>query len=110
MVKFLISGNYIGEGIKGLLSEGGSSRRTAIEKLANSLGGNVECIYYAFGKYDIYGIINIPDRAAMAAFSLKASATGLVKVKCTALLTPEEIDEAVKKTSEYRAPGQSWFQ
>jgi uncharacterized protein with GYD domain len=110
MVKFLVSGNYIGEGIRGLLTEGGSSRRAAIEKLATSLGGNVECIYYAFGKYDVYFIINVPDRTAMATFSIKASATGLVKVTCTALLTPEEIDDAVKRTSEYRPPGQSWFQ
>jgi uncharacterized protein with GYD domain len=110
MVKFLVYGNYIGEGIRGLLTEGGSSRRVVIEKLASSLGGNVECTYYAFGDYDVYCIINMPDRASMAAFSLKASATGLVKVKCIALMTPEEIDEAIKKTSEYRAPGQSWFQ
>jgi uncharacterized protein with GYD domain len=109
MAKFLVSGNYIGEGVRGLLIEGGTSRRIAIEKLATSLGGSIECIYYAFGKYDIYGIINMPDKASMAAFSLKASSSGLVRVKCTTLLTPEEIDDAVKKTSEYRAPGQSWF-
>lgn len=109
MAKYLVCGKYMGEGIKGLLSEGGSSRRTVIEKLATSLGGSVDCIYYAFGEYDIYGIVNMPDSASMAAFSLKISASGLVGVKCVALLAPEEIDEAIKKTSEYRAPGQSWF-
>lgn len=109
MAKYLVCANYIGEGIQGLINEGGSSRRTVIDKLATSLNGKVDCVYYAFGDFDIYGIIDMPDRASMAAFSLKASASGLVSVKCVALMTPEEIDEAVKKTSEYRAPGQSWF-
>ena len=109
MAKYLVCGNYVGEGIKGLLSEGGSSRRKVIEKLATSLGGTVESVYYAFGEYDIYTIINMPDKASMAAFSLKVSATGLVSIRCVALMTAEEIDEAVKMTSEYRAPGQSWF-
>jgi len=109
MAKYLVCGNYIGEGIQGLLNEGGTRRRSVIEKLATSLGGKVECIYYAFGEYDIYGIIDMPDSSVMAAFSLKASASGLVTVRCVALLTPEEIDEAVKKTGEYRAPGQTWF-
>ena len=80
-----------------------------IEKLATSLGGKVECVYYAFGEFDIYSVIDMPDRAAMAAFSLKASASNLVRLRCIAIMSPEEIDEAVKKTSEYRAPGQSWL-
>ncbi len=109
MAKYLVCGNYIGEGIQGLISEGGTSRRKVIEKLASSLGGKVECVYYAFGDYDIYGIIDMPDSASMAAFSLKASSSGAVRVTCVALISPEEVDDAVKKTSEYRAPGRPWF-
>jgi len=105
MAKYLVCGKYIGEGVKGLLNEGGSSRRSVIQKLASSLGGTVESIYYAFGEYDIYGVMDMPDSASMAAFSLQASASGMVGVKCVALMTPEEIDEAAKKTGEYRAPG-----
>lgn len=109
MAKYLVCGNYVGEGVQGLVSEGGSIRRSVIEKLATSLGGKVESVYYAFGEYDIYCLIDMPDRASMAAFSLKVSSSGLVRVRCVALMSIEEIDEAVKKSSEYRAPGQSWF-
>ena len=109
MAKYLVCANYIGDGIQGLINEGGSSRRTVIEKLATSLGGKLDCVYYAFGEFDIYMIIDVPDRESMAALSLKASASGLVRMQCIVLMTPEEIDDAVKKTSEYRAPGQSWF-
>ncbi|QIA06465.1 GYD domain-containing protein [Draconibacterium halophilum] len=109
MAKYLVCGKYIGDGVKGLLNEGGTSRRSEIEKLVASLGGKVECVYYAFGEYDIYGIMDMPDSTVMVAFSLRAAASGLVTVKSVALLTPEEIDEAAKRTGEYRAPGVNWL-
>ncbi|UCH40439.1 MAG: GYD domain-containing protein [Gammaproteobacteria bacterium] len=106
MAKYLIQGNYLGEGIKGLLKEGGSSRRAAIEGLANSLGGSVEAVYYAFGDTDIFVIMDMPDHASVTAAALMASASGAVAVKTTVLMTPEEVDEAAKKTPSYRPPGQ----
>jgi len=39
MPKFLIHGSYSAEGLKGLLKEGGTSRKRTIEKLAEGLGG-----------------------------------------------------------------------
>ncbi|RIJ48695.1 GYD domain-containing protein [Maribellus luteus] len=109
MAKYLVCGKYIGEGVQGLLSEGGSGRRSVIHELAGSLGGSVENVYYAFGEYDIYGIFDMPDNSSMAAFSLQASASGLVSVTCIPLMLPEDIDEAAKKTGRYRAPGVDWL-
>ena len=106
MAKYLIQGNYVGEGIKGLLKEGGSSRRAAIEKLATSMGGSLESIYYAFGDTDVYIIVDMPDNASMTAAALVAGSSGAVTIKTTVLMTPEEVDEAAKKTPDYRPPGQ----
>jgi uncharacterized protein with GYD domain len=106
MPKYLIHGNYVGEGIKGLLKEGGSSRRSAVEKLADSLGGTVESVYYAFGDTDVYVVVDMPDNVSMAAMALVAGASGAVTVKTTVLMSPEEVDEATKKTPDYRPPGQ----
>jgi uncharacterized protein with GYD domain len=106
MPKFLVQANYVGEGIKGLLKEGGTSRRAAIEKLAQSMGGKVEAFYYAFGETDAFVIVDVPDNATMAAAALTAAASGAVTVKTTVLMTPEEVDEAVKKSPSYRPPGQ----
>ena len=36
---------------------------------------------------------------------LLANASGAVKLKTVALITPEEVDEAVKKTMDWRPPG-----
>ncbi len=105
MAKFLVRANYIGEGIQGLLKDGGSGRQKAVEKLAASVGGKLESMYYAFGEHDLYAIMDMPDNISMASLSLKVNAAGLVAVNCVVLMTPEEIDEAVKKKSEYRGPG-----
>ncbi len=106
MPKYLIQANYVGEGIKGLLQEGGTSRRQVVEELAASLGGTVESFYYAFGDTDLYVIFEFPDNASVAAAALTAAAAGAVTIKTTVLLTPEEIDEAGKKSPVYRPPGQ----
>ena len=106
MPKYLIQANYVGEGLKGLLKEGGSSRRATIEKLLGSVGGRVEAFYYAFGDTDAFVIVDLPDNVTAAALSLTINATATVTVKVTALLTPEEIDAAAKKTLAYRPPGQ----
>jgi uncharacterized protein with GYD domain len=106
MPKFMIHANYVGDGIKGLLKEGGTSRRAAAEKAVVSLGGTLEAFYYAFGDTDVYAIVDVPNNATMAAVALGINATGAVALKTTVLLTPEEMDAATKATPSYRAPGQ----
>ncbi|MEN4101080.1 MAG: GYD domain-containing protein [Anaerolineaceae bacterium] len=106
MPKYLVQANYIGEGIKGLLKEGGTSRRAATEKAIQSLGGSMEAFYFAFGETDVFVIAEVPDNISMAAIALTVSASGVVAVKTTVLMTPEEVDKAVKKTPSYRPPGQ----
>jgi len=106
MPKYLVQANYVGEGIKGLLKEGGSSRRAVVEKLFASLGGKVEAFYYAFGDTDLFIIADVPDNVTAAALSLTVNAAGAATSRITVLLTPEEIDAAAKKTPIYRVPGQ----
>jgi uncharacterized protein with GYD domain len=105
MPKYLIQANYTGDGVKGLLKEGGSGRREAVDKLLASVGGSVESFYYAFGKTDAYVIVDVPDNVTAAAVALTVAATGSVAIKTTPLLTIDEVDQATKKSPAYRAPG-----
>ena len=50
-------------------------------------------------------LIDLPDNVSAAAIGLAVSATGLASTKTTVLLTPEEIDQAVKTKVNYKAPG-----
>lgn len=106
MPKYLVQANSTVEGGKGLLKEGGTSRRTAIEKLVKSQGGSLEAFYYAFGETDEYVIVDLPDNVTMAAIALTVSTSGAATIKTTVLVTPEEVDQAIKKTPSYRPPGQ----
>lgn len=106
MPKYLIQARYTSEGTKGLLKEGGSRRREVVSKGIEAAGGKVEAFYYAFGEHDVYVIVDIPDNATAAAASLSINASGVVSTTTTVLLTPEEVDRAVKKSVPYRGPGQ----
>lgn len=106
MGRYLFQGSYSLDGIKGVLKEGGSGRRKAVEDAVKALGGKVEGYYFGFGETDVYVIVDGIDHATAAAFSMGIAATGSVhNVKTTVLLTAEEIDAAAKKTLSYRAPG-----
>ncbi len=105
MAKYLWLASYSSEGIKGLLKEGGSSRRDAIEKLVADLGGTLDAFYFGFGEDDVYVIADLPDNTTAAAVSLAVGASGAVRIKTAVLLTPDEVDRAVHTTVSYRAPG-----
>ena len=106
MPKYMIQASYVGEGLKGLLKEGGTKRKDTVAQVIEGMGGKLESFYYAFGDYDVVGVANMPDNLSIAAFSFMVNASGMVKAKTTVLLTPEEIDQATKKVVEYRPPGQ----
>ncbi|MGD2041470.1 MAG: GYD domain-containing protein [Anaerolineae bacterium] len=106
MPKYLVEASYVGEGLTGLLKEGGSSRRATVEAVIKGMGGTLESFYYAFGDDDVVGVAEFPDNATAAAFSLAVNASGTIKARTKVLMTPEEIDEAVQKAVDFRPPGQ----
>jgi uncharacterized protein with GYD domain len=105
MPKYLIQANYVGKGVSGLLKEGGTKRRTAIEESFKGMGGSLESFYFAFGETDVFVIGDLPDNACAAALALAVNAAGAATCKTTVLITPQEVDEAAKKSVTYRAPG-----
>jgi uncharacterized protein with GYD domain len=105
MPKFLITGSYTAEGTRGLMKEGGSGRRAAVQKALDSVGGKLEAFYFAFGKDDAYVIVDVPDNASVIAVSLAVNASGVVRVSTTPLISPDDLDAASKKSIAFRAPG-----
>ena len=107
MSRYLIQGTYMAEGAKGLLKQGGTSRRGQIEEMIKGLGGSLEAFYWAFGDTDFFVIADLPDQATAAAIGLTVSGAGAVRTKTTVLLTAEDIDAAQGKGSSvvYKVPG-----
>ena len=70
MPKYLVQASYTAEGIQGLLKDGASGRKAAVQSTVKALGGKVEAFYYAFGKDDAVIILDLPDNVTAAAVGL----------------------------------------
>jgi uncharacterized protein with GYD domain len=105
MPKFLVKASYTPQGAQGVLKEGGSSRRDTVGALISGMGGTLESFYFAFGEADAYVTAELPDNLSAAAVALAVNSTGAAEVSTVVLMTPEEVDEATKKTVDYRPPG-----
>jgi uncharacterized protein with GYD domain len=105
MPKFLFQTSYSSEAVAGVRSAGGSSRREAAARVAESVGGQLESFYFAFGGSDAYVVLDLPDNESAAAVTLAVNAAGGVSVQTVVLLTPEEIDAAGNRSVDYTPPG-----
>ena len=105
MPKYLIAASYSQQGLRGLVKEGGTGRRAALERAVGGVGGKLESFYFAFGEDDVYLICEAPDNASIASVALAAGAAGGATTKTIVLLTPEEVDQATRKAVDYRPPG-----
>ena len=104
-MKFMIQASYSAEGARGLLKDGGSARRAAVQKIVEGAGGKLESFYYAYGAHDVIAVTDLPDAASALALSLAVNASGAVRLSTTPLITPEEVAAACAKSMTYRAPG-----
>jgi uncharacterized protein with GYD domain len=66
--------------------------------MAESMGGKLESLYFAFGGVDAFVILNLPDNVTGAATALAASQIGTLSVNTVVLLTPEEMDATSRKS------------
>ncbi|HSE08087.1 MAG TPA: GYD domain-containing protein [Nocardioidaceae bacterium] len=106
MAKYLVKVAYSQEGIKGVLSGGGSARVAAVERALSGVGGSLESFYFAFGTDDVYVVADLPSHAAAVAFAGAVTASGAVdKYETVVLLTPAEVDQARDITVDYAPPG-----
>jgi uncharacterized protein with GYD domain len=105
MPKFLGHGTYTAEGWRGLERETATHRRDFVAKFLESVGGKLEVFYFAFGEHDFVCIADFPDAETAAAVAVAVQESGMIKSHQTLLLTAEEMDAALKKSVEFRAPG-----
>jgi len=76
-------------------------RAEAVTKVVEKLGGKVTGFWFAFGEADVVGILEMPDNASAAAFSVAISAGGACSdVKTTPLLSIAEAMDAMKRAGK----------
>ena len=104
MAKFLLEARYAPDGVRGLVGSGAKRRVSTVKATAKELGGKVEAFYFALGEVDAYLILDLPDAAAATALALAVNQSGVVSVRTIALLTPDDVDEAISRHVTYRPP------
>jgi uncharacterized protein with GYD domain len=105
MPKYLWKVSYTKAGVRGIAAQGGSSRRDAVRRAVESLGGELEAVYFAFGDADVYLIADLPDNQSAAALSLAANRSDGLTIQTVVLMTPEDFEAASKKEVSFRPPG-----
>ena len=102
MSKFMYSGSYTSEGVKGLLKEGGTARRDETIRIVESLGGTLESYYWSYGSIDFLAIMEFPDHTTVTGMALNIAASGKFEGIITPLITVEEMDET-RNVERFRA-------
>jgi uncharacterized protein with GYD domain len=107
MPLYLVRFSYTPEAWKKLI-QNPEDRRSAVGELVQSLGGNLQGFWYAFGGHDGFLLVEAPDNVSAAAVSVAASSAGGVRtIDTTVLLTVEEMLDALGRAggASYTPPG-----
>ena len=76
MPKYLLQVNYSLDGVKGVMSQGGSARKAAGEAAAASVGGTLESMYFAFGDTDVFAVADLPSNCGRRSIGADAERFG----------------------------------
>ena len=102
MAHYLIEVGYTPQAWSSQIDKQGN----AIERITPAIeacGGTLQCLYYAFGKVDVVGVIDFPTPEDAAAFSLAIAASGALSMfKTTPLLSIEQGIASLKKAEAVR--------
>ncbi|MEU5720799.1 GYD domain-containing protein [Micromonospora sp. NPDC047738] len=102
---FLLQSTYTIDGVKGLITDGGTRRAQVVRNTIEANGGRMDSLHFSFGKYDTYVLCDLPDHKSAAALAIAIRAAGGVDTRVIPLITPAEIDEATRAEPPYEPPG-----
>ncbi len=107
MPLYMFQASYTTQGVSDLIKTP-QDRTAAVRPIIERMGGRLDCLYYAFGDYDVVAIAELPDNVSMSALAMAVGASGaLGSFKTTVLIPMDEAVEAMRKagTVGYRPPG-----
>ena len=89
------------------LTKNPEDRTAVVRGLAEKLGCRLEGLYYSFGEYDGFVILQAPDETTVTAFTLAALTPGHIRAtRTTVLMTAESVVAAMRKAGgvAYQGP------
>jgi uncharacterized protein with GYD domain len=96
MPTYVILGNWTEQGIRA--AKDTLDRASAASSAAESLGGKFKDIYWTVGPYDVVAVVEFPDDATLAAFSLATGSQGNLRTTTLRAFDRDEVGEILQKT------------
>ena len=104
MPKYQFQASHSVEGLQGLLKDGGTRRREAIERLMNGMVGSLEAFYSAFGDSAYMSSRTFPTRC-LPPQSLSIRSIRRRERQDHRAPDPGAVGEAVGRTVDWQPPG-----
>jgi uncharacterized protein with GYD domain len=110
MSKYAIFFTYSSDTWARMISNPGD-RTAATRRLADSVGGSVDSLYWMFGAHDGILIADVPDAVSAAALSVAVGSTGAFKqLETHELFTQDQLGQMLARAGQaaqaYQPPGQ----
>lgn len=72
-------------------------RAERVRQLAEQLGGGMDLLLWTQGRYDLVGVVDMPNDEAFAALGLQAGTTGSVRAESLRAFTADEMSGILER-------------
>ncbi len=104
--RYLFSAEFTSDGMKNLQKQTATGFRAGVAKFFESAGGKLESWYFDYANSTAFGFVDYPDEIAAATAQRTVNAAGLARVVYRPVLSAEDADNALARSTATRAPQQ----
>ena len=104
--KYLFQAIFTVDGIRNLQKQTASGFKAGVVKFFESVGGKLESWYFDYAENTAYGFVDYPDEVAAATAQATVNAAGFARVTYRPVLSAEDADRALARSSSTRPPQQ----
>ena len=74
-----------------------TQRAEHVTQMVAQMGGRMEALYWTQGRYDLIGLVDVPDEETAAAVGLRVGMTGTVRTETLRAFDAEEMGRILDK-------------
>ena len=89
MAKYVVLVNWTDQGIRNVTET--TQRAQHVRQMVEQMGGRMDTLLWTQGRYDLVGIMEVPDEETAAAFGLRVGTQGAVRTETLRAFDAEEM-------------------
>ncbi len=89
MAKYVVLVNWTDQGIRHVQET--TQRAEQVRQLVEQMGGRLDTIFWTQGRYDLVGILDVPDDETLAAIALRIGMGGATRTETLRAFEAEEM-------------------